>query len=502
MFDGELLQEYEELLYDESVAGRRISESIERILGVPLIRDARAHVSLVLEEAEKATAREASRSEETRSIGTALEQATELRASQRDELERLENQLRSLHAARRAAEAYLESVERYRQLIADREVAREELGTVTPRLGEITVEIRDLMREAWRTVLAEPVRRGRDQARRAAEDALDSVVKGLRRKAVETGSCEVCEQEVSADQRSVLASGLSDDGEGDALTLGVSDGLRRLTELEKFRERHVEEAVIQLEDERRTLSIRKVGLSDRIREVETELADADTDEIESEGQSLREVEQKIRVVETGITGQREEIGKLDQNVDRLSSRLESIGTADLTASQERSKLLRQASEVLVRSIEDYKGELRQRVQDSATKLFLEMTTEKNEYESLEINASYGLNILHTDGRSELGRSAGAEHVIALALMGALQQNAPLRGPVVMDSPFARLDPGHTANVVQALPSIAKQVVLLVQEGEVPRSQIRELLGNQLALEYELEKISARRTNIRAVQSRR
>ena len=72
----------------------------------------------------------------------------------------------------------------------------------------------------------------------------------------------------------------------------------------------------------------------------------------------------------------------------------------------------------------------------------------------------------------------------------------------MDSPFARLDPGHTANVVQALPSIAKQVVLLVQEGEVPRSQIRELLGNQLALEYELEKISARRTNIRAVQSRR
>ena len=349
LFDGELLQEYEELLYDESVAGRRISESIERILGVPLIRDARAHVSLVLEEAEKATAREASRSEETRSIGTALEQATELRASQRDELERLENQLQSLHAARRAAEAYLESVERYRQLIADREVAREELGTVTPRLGEITVEIRDLMREAWRTVLAEPVRRGRDQARRAAEDALDSVVKGLRRKAVETGSCEVCEQEVSADQRSVLASGLSDDGEGDALTLGVSDGLRRLTELEKFRERHVEEAVIQLEDERRTLSIRKVGLSDRIREVETELADADTDEIESEGQSLREVEQKIRVVETGITGQREEIGKLDQNVDRLSSRLESIGTADLTAGSTYVTLRRPAGSLRART---------------------------------------------------------------------------------------------------------------------------------------------------------
>ena len=36
MFDGELLQEYEELLINESEAGHRISEAIERILGVPI----------------------------------------------------------------------------------------------------------------------------------------------------------------------------------------------------------------------------------------------------------------------------------------------------------------------------------------------------------------------------------------------------------------------------------------------------------------------------------
>ena len=179
----------------------------------------------------------------------------------------------------------------------------------------------------------------------------------------------------------------------------------------------------------------------------------------------------------------------------------SVSPTDLKASQERSKLLRKASDVLIRAIEEYKNQLRERVQESATQLFLAMTTEESEYASLEINQSYGLNIVHTDGRRELGRSAGAEHVIALALMGALQQNAPLRGPVVMDSPFGRLDPQHTDNVVSALPSIADQVVLLIQEGEVSRIQIRELLGSDLSLEYELEKVSARRTNIRPVTGR-
>jgi hypothetical protein len=42
LFDGELLQEYEDLLSNESDMGRRISEAIERILGVPVLTSTRA----------------------------------------------------------------------------------------------------------------------------------------------------------------------------------------------------------------------------------------------------------------------------------------------------------------------------------------------------------------------------------------------------------------------------------------------------------------------------
>ena len=84
-------------------------------------------------------------------------------------------------------------------------------------------------------------------------------------------------------------------------------------------------------------------------------------------------------------------------------------------------------------------------------------------------------------------------------MGALQANAPLRGPIVMDTPFGRLDPKHTANVVTALPTMAEQVIIFVQEGEIDRATVRNLLRGRLLQEYQLEKQTARRTLVKEAQ---
>lgn len=53
-----------------------------------------------------------------------------------------------------------------------------------------------------------------------------------------------------------------------------------------------------------------------------------------------------------------------------------------------------------------------------------MTTEKSDFSGLRINDSYGLETVHQDGRIEEGRSAGAEHVVAFALIGALRGTRP------------------------------------------------------------------------------
>ena len=111
--------------------------------------------------------------------------------------------------------------------------------------------------------------------------------------------------------------------------------------------------------------------------------------------------------------------------------------------------------------------------------------------------SYGLTIVHEDGSAIPVRSAGAEHIVALSLMGALQRNAPLRGPIVMDSPFGRLDDKHTAKVVQALPKMADQVMLLVYESELDPKQARNQLEGKLRKEYRITRRSARHSELEA-----
>ena len=88
------------------------------------------------------------------------------------------------------------------------------------------------------------------------------------------------------------------------------------------------------------------------------------------------------------------------------------------------------------------------------------------------------------------RSAGFEHVVALSLIGALHKNAPLQGPVIMDSPFGRLGIKHKENVTVNLPALSGQVILLVYDGEIDPAKSRELLGGNLLKEYRLERVSS------------
>ena len=69
LFDGELLDQYAELLVSESDAGRVISEAIEHILGVPVLRDARNHLTSLASDASRASAREASKHQKTEGDG-------------------------------------------------------------------------------------------------------------------------------------------------------------------------------------------------------------------------------------------------------------------------------------------------------------------------------------------------------------------------------------------------------------------------------------------------
>jgi DNA sulfur modification protein DndD len=495
LFDGELLQEYEELIINDSETGPQISSAIERILGVPILKAGRRHLRDLSEEAERLVAAEASRHAETAGIGNALASAITIREAQRSELNRVIGELEVLNKQKSELDEKLSSNSRTADLMARRQVALDKGAGAARSQVELRSEVKRLMAEGWRAVMLGPVRKLRDETTASLGQVLDANVLDLRRLAVESGHCSVCEQEVHTEIRERLRVGL-----GQAASPTAGEALTRLRALNGFNATDVSGELRQLIRRIENLRVEVQHQSEEAAEILAQLADSDQASVRSTQATYAEVLKQVGILENGIEKQRATLAEQEHRIDGLKRKLQhDSASGDLSALEARAKLLRDSESVFDLAVQEYKQDLRQRVEKSATDLFLSMSTEQTDYARLRINEDYGLTIVHTDGAPEDARSAGAEHIVALALMGALQQNAPLRGPIVMDSPFGRLDDGHTSNVLRGLHRMADQVVLLVYEAEVGRERARELLGGRLVVEYELRKVNSRRTEIVEVQ---
>src|SRR5262249_473750 len=117
LFDGELLQQYEELLRSDSEIGEKIKESIERILGVPILTSSRAAVASLLRDANKDVARSAERDARTRQVGQALLQAQNQLEAVEANVAELVLQLKELEDQRAELEAQLARFERTGRLL-------------------------------------------------------------------------------------------------------------------------------------------------------------------------------------------------------------------------------------------------------------------------------------------------------------------------------------------------------------------------------------------------
>lgn len=203
---------------------------------------------------------------------------------------------------------------------------------------------------------------------------------------------------------------------------------------------------------------------------------------------------QIVATEEGITASQTKLKENAVYRENIQKRLEKLAGGQMEAERRRRDLAGKVHELFKAAIDAYREQLRKRVEADASVFFLKMTTEPD-YAGLRINDSYGLTILHRDGTIIPVRSAGAEHVVALSLVAALQNNAPLRGPIFIDSPFGRLDAGHRKSIVATLPNMADQVVLLVYEDELPAAIARGTLKEQLRAEWVLTRETARHTRI-------
>lgn len=515
LFDGELLQEYEELLIDDAEAGKKIKTSIEEILGVPVLTNSAIDTESALQDCQKQKNKAAQRDQQTQQIASQIDMLTAQLTEHNDNLLRLQASLTEERARNNRLEGEMQDDERAKKLLNDIQNAEDSISekknTRENLLSSIIVETKS----AWRWMVGDRVSKllrdiqtqlvALENKQHDYELAKHFIEK--MEKAISQQHCDICDQDVDERHIALLVQRVQAEKNGFS---GLSSDDLRL--LQSLRERKASLKTMNLSGSKEKLELLEkqlselnVSISDNERHLKTLKKDlekyGDAGELSIRIQnSTREIVRcraRIQNIEEGITQENIKITQIKSTLQTLNTKLDTLAKgAEVSAARRRVELCEQIHAIFEEGITRYRDKLKTDVERDASELFRQISSDED-YVHLAINDNYGLSIVHKSGEVVPLRSAGFEHVVALSLIGALHKNAPLRGPIIMDSPFFRLDPVHKANITKTLPKMSEQIILLAYTQEIDEQEARAKLGTALKREYRLDRKTSFNTQIEA-----
>lgn len=509
LFDGELLQEYEELLMNDSDAGTKIKESIEKILGVPVLTNGAVDVESILDNYKAAKTRSAQNNQRTMQIGAKMAALDAKLQEHKKEHDRLKKELTEELNSKNILEDKLAQSVRIRGLLSDEKALESSIEDKKNWRENLLSSIRGVTKDAWKGLISDRIKVTLSEIEEQAsvleekertQETAGQFLAGMRQ-AISEKHCQLCDQDIEDDILSRIKDRMkiieSDFG---SLTIEEKQRLHSLRNRRDALSSMLHPSSKEkLEIYEEQLANVTVEINQAQRQLKTVREDierfGDIDGLTELTQQHSQCLSKIANLDEGkraesiiITEIQNSLATLDTQLNRNSS-----GT-DMLLAKRRVELCEQISDIFEKGIDAYRRKLKADVERDATSLFLQISNDPD-YTKLEINDNYGLSMVHVSGEKVPYRSAGFEHIVALALISALHRNAPLRGPVIMDSPFGRLDPIHKDKITKALPSISEQIILLAYTHEIDEQIARSTLGTALKKEYRLSRQSSFNTRI-------
>ncbi|MFE9690695.1 AAA family ATPase [Micromonospora sp. NPDC005806] len=502
LFDAELLQEYEQLLTTGSEVGERLKEAIERILGVPVLTEARAHAAALLKTARTDQAKAAQRDKSTRELGNHLQISSEQADQHRENVRDLTTKVEELTSSVSDLEKRLAAATRLRERLGKRNAKRDEVERLRQRHDELVNDLKAKSGTAWRAVIEPTAQKVLVQL----DDEIDEITKRRNHavlarasaenlaKLMSSGQCPTCGQGTAAIQTLEKQDEIApsdDPAELDRMLVDLRNRQRALRRL-----KGEASLLAQLESQAEQTLVDLSDAEQQLNELETQLKEDGSGEAALMELVERHANTRISLGNTKaiLAEERRLLASKEAAVARLSERLAKAGNNQTGPYDRKVALLTRLHDLLDTAVTDFRERLRERIEEDATAVFRVLSGEPD-YDRLRINENYGLTILHKDGQPIVNRSSGYEHIVALSLIAALQRCSPMSGPIITDSPFGRLDRTHKRHVLKALPMLTDQVLLLVHDDELDRATALHELDHLLASEHHLRRRSARHTEI-------
>ncbi|HUW95206.1 MAG TPA: AAA family ATPase [Anaerolineae bacterium] len=493
LFDGEMLGHYEVLLSEPGRDAQIVKESIEQIIGLPALQTMARDLEVLRRDAEKRVLRQVRASEKEETLVAKAQQiSNEIDAIDTD-IQNMQNQLADVDRERAKLRDQLEGISEIKVDVSEMERLEQSVRHNEHEQAEVLDDCQRLLSSCWWMPVAsragDMLSRMTSQAE--AEQARLEKVAVLRHEigtfatAMANPECPVCSQTMGDQALSEIAARLArGEAELNRLTSDAdefTDSMASIDRLRRFAHRSALDRLRQQETRHRKLGIDIRRQRRQLESVRQRLRAHDVKEISKAQERYDRCIVQLEEIKSDINAKKAERTELQGRLSRHYDEIQRTPGIEPRIVTENA-MFGTLESIFTEAVDRFRDSVRLDVEREATALFRQLTTEPD-YDKLCINEQYGLSIVDRDGRTILDRSAGAEQVVALALVGALNRCAVRQGPIVMDTPFGRLDRRHRKNILEFVPSMSSQLILLVQSGEFDRDRDLQHLAGKIGREY-------------------
>ncbi|MFB6278072.1 MAG: AAA family ATPase [Salinibacter sp.] len=492
-FDGADIQRYAQKQHGDGVR-----EAIERVLGIPAVRNLEYDLGKLTEDLEEEQKKigilEGESEELVQEIDDLQNERENYQKQKEDKREKLQNteqaarELEQEMAELETIRAEREKLDEKKRRLADREEQRE----------NITDRIDQFLSEAPLHMLKDPLEQIVQEGQAQHENGSPSRHSEYKRQKefleslLEEESC-VCDRPLTEDARSTIQEEIERLTELTDRTQESSDSLFTIPELnqlagrlESLRDPGVDPQ--DLMDQRAMLDTKIEEIETDIHRLERELEEHPDVSVQEQVRQQKELAQRKAELEQKIENLETNIDRVSKKIDEKQRRLDEVtaNTEDgerVTRTLQEARTLHTAVETFVDRLVDEK---REAIEENTSDIFTRITNKPLEYAGVNVNEDYTLEVYLNDGTAVKNEklSKGEKEVLAYSFITALNLSSPDPAPFVMDTPFGQLDNTHRDRLLGSLQELDVQVILLATDRDLPdeeRERIQDVVADEFVI---------------------
>lgn len=509
LFDGELLQEYESLLIEGSEQGRNIKAAIEKVLGVPALIYGRDDVTTLLRSARGRQTKDLAQVAGLERQAEQQERYQIKQSAHESDIADLKSRYSDVQRQRRNLDDELKKTEAAQKAQARIDALEMRKDDIIVQQKKLHEEKLDFLKNAWKDLLQPKIKVKLEHLRAEQKKIADALTERAAMQShiatlsaiLTDAACPTCGSEVSLDRKQAAGRELGElQGkiiEFEARHEAYAHVTSEITSLARLESRPVGESIGRLDSTIRQNEVSYTRVENDIEALNQEVEGFDPPEVARKRALRDQLFKNEALIENSIASKVESLDEIKRQLQIIARTIDGIPQARAQRSSAEVRVLMQLERVFGDSVERLRDSLRAKVEANATEAFRRMISQAS-FRSLQINKNYGLTILDENGHPVSIRSAGAEQIVALSLIDGLSQTGRSVGPVVMDTPFGRLDTKHRDNIIRYLPTATSQLVLLVHDGEIRKDVDLAVIAPRIGRSYEIKEISPRHSRIEEV----